>query len=160
MEQTQPVYAGFWLRFVAYIIDAIILGIVTFVIFIPLLGLLGFAAFMGNSHEAVDGENPGFIVAMVSTYLVFGLAILACSWLYFALMESSAKGGTLGKMAIGIMVTDMTGNRISFGRATGRYFAKILSQMILMIGFLMAGFTQQKQALHDILAGCLVVRSR
>jgi uncharacterized RDD family membrane protein YckC len=75
-------------------------------------------------------------------------------------MESSAKGGTLGKMAIGIMVTDMTGNRISFGRATGRYFAKILSQMILMIGFLMAGFTQQKQALHDILAGCLVVRSR
>jgi uncharacterized RDD family membrane protein YckC len=97
---------------------------------------------------------------MVSTYLVFGLAILACSWLYFALMESSAKGGTLGKMAIGIMVTDMTGNRISFGRATGRYFAKILSQMILMIGFLMAGFTQQKQALHDILAGCLVVRSR
>ena len=86
--------------------------------------------------------------------------ILACSWLYFALMESSAKGGTLGKMAIGIMVTDMTGNRISFGRATGRYFAKILSQMILMIGFLMAGFTQQKQALHDILAGCLVVRSR
>jgi uncharacterized RDD family membrane protein YckC len=54
----------------------------------------------------------------------------------------------------------MTGNRISFGRATGRYFAKILSKMILMIGFLMAGFTQQKQALHDILAGCLVVRSR
>lgn len=160
MEQTQPVYAGFWLRFVAHMIDMIIIGIVSFVILIPLLGVLGLAAFMGNSHEAFDGETPGFIVAMVSTYLVFGLAILACSWLYFALMESSAKGGTLGKMAIGIMVTDMTGNRISFGRATGRYFAKILSQMILMIGFLMAGFTQQKQALHDILAGCLVVRSR
>jgi len=77
--------------------------------------------------------------------------------LYYALMESSAKQATLGKMAISIKVTDMAGNRISFGRATGRYFGKYVSALIMYIGFLMAGFTQQKQALHDIMAGCLVV---
>jgi uncharacterized RDD family membrane protein YckC len=60
-------------------------------------------------------------------------------------------------MAIGIKVTDLNGNRISFGRATGRYFAKILSGMILMIGYIMAGFTEKKQALHDMIASCLVV---
>jgi uncharacterized RDD family membrane protein YckC len=80
-------------------------------------------------------------------------------WLYFALMESSAKGATLGKMALGLRVTDLSGNRISFGRATGRYFGKIVSGMIFSIGYIMAGFTQQKQALHDIMAGCLVVRN-
>jgi uncharacterized RDD family membrane protein YckC len=60
-------------------------------------------------------------------------------------------------MALGIKVTDMTGNKLSFGRATGRYFAKIISGLIMGIGYFMAGFTQQKQALHDIIASCLVV---
>jgi uncharacterized RDD family membrane protein YckC len=61
-------------------------------------------------------------------------------------------------MALGIRVTDLDGGRISFGRATGRYFGKILSGLILGIGFLMAAFTERKQALHDLLAGTLVVR--
>ena len=79
-------------------------------------------------------------------------------WLYFALMESSSKQATLGKMALGIRVTDVNGNRIGFGRATGRHFAKILSGLILGIGFLMAAFTEKKQALHDMIAGTLVVK--
>jgi uncharacterized RDD family membrane protein YckC len=83
--------------------------------------------------------------------------VAVAGWLYFAMMESSNKMATLGKMAIGIKVTDLNGNRISFGRATGRYFAKILSGMILMIGYIMAGFTEKKQALHDMIASCLVV---
>jgi uncharacterized RDD family membrane protein YckC len=85
------------------------------------------------------------------------LVVAVAGWLYFAMMESSNKMATLGKMAIGIKVTDLNGNRISFGRATGRYFAKILSGMILMIGYIMAGFTEKKQALHDMIASCLVV---
>ncbi len=86
------------------------------------------------------------------------LVIAAIGWLYFALMESSKNQGTLGKMALGLKVTDMDGNKISFGRATGRYFSKILSGMILMIGYIIAGFTDKKQALHDMIASCLVLR--
>jgi uncharacterized RDD family membrane protein YckC len=80
-------------------------------------------------------------------------------WLYFAKLESSARQATIGKRALGIAVTDLAGRRISFGRATGRYFAKFLSS-VAAIGFLMAGFTARKQALHDMIAGCLVVRRR
>jgi uncharacterized RDD family membrane protein YckC len=80
------------------------------------------------------------------------------SWIYYASMESSSWQATLGKKILGLKVTDLAGNRISFARASGRFFGKILSGMILGIGFLMAGFTQRKQALHDILAGCLVLR--
>lgn len=78
-------------------------------------------------------------------------------WLYFALMESSELQATLGKMALGVVVTDGQGNRIGFGRATGRYFAKIVSGLILFIGYMMAGWTARKQALHDIMADCLVI---
>jgi uncharacterized RDD family membrane protein YckC len=72
-------------------------------------------------------------------------------------MMESMKGATIGKMALGIKVTDLNGERITFGRATGRYFGKILSGLTLCIGYIIAGFSQQKQALHDILAKTLVV---
>ncbi|MCI0556277.1 MAG: RDD family protein, partial [Anaerolineae bacterium] len=61
------------------------------------------------------------------------------------------------KMALGIVVTDMNGNRISFGRATGRYFGKILSGLIIYIGYIMVAFTEKKQGLHDMMASCLVL---
>ena len=80
------------------------------------------------------------------------------NWIYYAALESSSWHATLGKKILGLKVTDLTGNRITFARASGRFFGKILSGMILGIGFLMAGFTARKQALHDILAGCLVLR--
>jgi uncharacterized RDD family membrane protein YckC len=73
-------------------------------------------------------------------------------------MESSKFGGTLGKMAVGIRVTDLNGNRISFARATGRYFGRIVTNLTLLIGYIMAGFTEKKQALHDVLASCLVIK--
>jgi uncharacterized RDD family membrane protein YckC len=74
-------------------------------------------------------------------------------------MESSTSQATFGKMACGLAVTDTYGNRISFGRATGRYFAKILSALTLGIGFAMVGWTRQKRGLHDFVAGTLVVRT-
>jgi uncharacterized RDD family membrane protein YckC len=79
-----------------------------------------------------------------------------CGWLYFAILETM-KQATPGKMIVGIKVTDMNGTPITFGRATGRYFAKIISSLTFGVGYIMAAFTQQKQALHDIISGCLVV---
>lgn len=118
-------HAGFWLRLVATIIDAIIIVAVSFMIrLVP---------------------------------IPFGpLVIILIIWLYYALMESSPTQATLGKMALGIVVTDMYGNRVSFGRATGRYFGKIISTIILFIGYLMIAFTEKKQGLHDIMADTLV----
>jgi uncharacterized RDD family membrane protein YckC len=97
-----------------------------------------------------------FVLIFVSLGAFYPIAIIG-GWLYFALMESSSNQATLGKMALGIKVTDMDGNRISFGKATGRYFGRILSGLILCIGYIMIAFTDKKQGLHDILANCLVV---
>ncbi len=138
------IYAGFWRRLVALWIDNIILSIpVGFISFV--LGFIGGVG--GFNQSAIMG------VSVFAQMLVFPLY-----WLYSALMESSSKQATLGKMALGIMVTDMDLQRISFGRATGRYFGKIISLLILCIGFLIAGFTEKKQGLHDMMANCLVVK--
>jgi len=156
MDTVSVSYAGFWKRVVAAIIDSFILGIVNFVLFIPALGMLGLGMAGADQEMGLD-RSPGLLMALFGTWMLSALAVFAAGWLYYALMESSAKGGTLGKMALGVRVTDLNGNRISFARASGRYFGKIISAAILYIGFLMAAFTQQKQALHDIMAGCLVV---
>ena len=133
-------YAGFWKRFAALILDTIILIIPTFII-----GLIfGIALSATNvGEEGIEGLAN-----------VFGLFL---GWLYNSIMDSSSQQGTLGKMALGIKVTDLNGNRIGFGKATGRYFGKILSAITLCIGYMMAGFTEKKQGLHDMMAGCLVV---
>ena len=79
------------------------------------------------------------------------------AWLYEAIMLSAAPQATLGKMAVGIIVTDEHGQRLSFARATGRHFAKYLSTLTLLIGYMMAGWTERKQALHDFIASSFVV---
>jgi uncharacterized RDD family membrane protein YckC len=96
---------------------------------------------------------------MVS-FIVSGTIALLGNWIYEAAMESSSKQATVGKMALGLKVTDLEGRRISFARATGRHFAKLISGMILLIGYIMAGFSQRKQALHDMIAGTLVQRTQ
>jgi len=159
MEQTQHTYAGFWMRFLATIIDGVLLGIINIIILVPFLGLVGLTVAGHASDPDMDSADAGLMVALLSTYLISMLAVAVAGWLYFALMESSSRGATLGKMALGLRVVDLSGNRIGFGRATGRYFGKLVSGAILCIGYIMAGFTQQKQALHDMMAGCLVVRN-
>ena len=148
-------YAGFWRRFVAHLIDQFILGAAAFVVLLPGLSLLGIGIWTGITEES--DSAIGFIVAAIAAYLTAILLILIGQWLYYALMESSSRQATLGKLALGIVVTDLSGNRITFGRATGRYFGKIVSGMIMCIGYIMAGFTERKQALHDIMASCLVI---
>ena len=159
METAQFRYAGFWKRLVAYFIDSIIISVASGILLIPFLAVVGLGIFsMHDSDLSYDTDTAvGLIIAMIAGYLVLVAGIAIAGWLYFALMESSSQQGTLGKMALGVKVTYMVGNRISFGRATGRYFAKMISSLTLGVGYLMAGFTQQKQALHDIIAGCLVV---
>ncbi len=85
------------------------------------------------------------------------LVYLALIWLYFAVMESSEKQATIGKMVLGIIVVDLEGKKISFARATGRFLAKFLSNVTLLLGYIVAGFTYRKQALHDLIADTLVV---
>jgi uncharacterized RDD family membrane protein YckC len=144
-------YAGFWLRFVAIIIDGLVLGVVLGIPFALVMTAMG-VSFIGVSRpEEMAGPFLG-------VFFLFEIAIFVGQWLYYALMESSAWQATLGKKALGLYVTDMNGQRITFGRATGRYFGKLVSGLTLLIGYLMAGFTEKKQALHDMMAGCLVLR--
>jgi uncharacterized RDD family membrane protein YckC len=140
-------YGGFWIRLVAAIIDGIIVQVVVMPLSFVAGGVSGFAGAMGGiSRDGLPilGGLIGFVIGL------FG------AWLYEALMESSSRQATLGKMIFGMKVTDLYGNRISFGRATGRHFSKYLSGLTLFIGYIMAGFTERKQALHDMLAGTLV----
>jgi uncharacterized RDD family membrane protein YckC len=87
-----------------------------------------------------------------------GVAYLALPWLYFSAMESSRYQATLGKLVFAVVVTDLDGNRISFGRATARYWSSYLSLLTAGVGFLLAAFTERQQALHDMLGGTMVVR--
>ncbi len=144
----QPVYlkdnyAGFWLRFGAYMIDFI----VCFVILFILSMLFGVSMAYSGDNDTLEGGAIGLMVGMY-------IAII----LYFPILESSSWQATIGKRAVGIKVIDLDGRRIGFPRALGRFFAKIISGIILYIGFIMAGFTERKQALHDIIAGTLVIK--
>ena len=133
-------YAGFWRRVAAVFIDGLLVGAVI----APLVMAVG----EGETYaEAARSASGSTIEALVT-------------WLYYALIESSSKQATLGKMVLGIIVTNLEGRRIGLGRATGRHFAKILSALILGIGFLMVAFTERKQGLHDMIAGTLVIRGK
>jgi len=157
--QSISAYANPLKRFVALIIDAIILGVV-FGIVASLFGMSMFVG-MDAAIDPTTGEmNPGAMGGMMAGMAgLYGGSILL-NWLYYALMESSSHQATLGKKAMGLIVTDMNGNRISFLRATGRFFGKIVSALIIYIGFIMAFFTQKKQGLHDMMASCLVLDSK
>ena len=151
-------YGGFLLRLAAYIIDGIVVSIPIYLIMFLTMGS-SFLAMAGtdpeNMEEAMTPEMVGTMMGGMGMMMLFSLIGV---WLYFALMESSEKQATLGKMAVGIKVTDEFGDRISFGRATGRYFSKIISGMIIYIGFIMVAFTEKRQGLHDIIAKTLVLK--
>ena len=127
---TRTRYGGFWIRVVASIIDSILLGIVGAIVTITL--------------------DSTALESTINTVV---------GWLYYAGMDSSSRQATLGKSLLGLSVTGLDGGRISFLRATGRHFAKILSALVLLIGFIMVAFTEKKQGLHDMIAGTLVVKS-
>lgn len=122
-------YAGFFRRLAALAIDGILLSI--------LLSLLNWIFSSGLAN------------------FIFFFAGAA----YFIILESSPQQATLGKSLMRIKVSDINGQQISIQQAAIRYFSKIISAVILYIGFIMAAFTQQKQGLHDIIAKTLVIKS-
>ncbi len=139
-------YAGFWRRYGAQSIDSLI----TFTVPLTIYILIGRAATFGTTHD-----ERAHIARLIAPFFYGAWFII--SWLYSAIMESSRIQATLGKKAIGLQVTDLEGNRISFARATGRHFAKALSFLTAGIGYMMAGFTEDKQAMHDRIAGTHVL---
>jgi uncharacterized RDD family membrane protein YckC len=145
------VYAGFWFRAAAYLLDTSTLG---FVLGITVLGPILRNNHVGSSVQDAwkfyTGDSPQATALLLLIQLV--------SWLYFAAFESSPWQATPGKKVLGLRVTDLEGKRLSFIRASGRYFGKIISWLLLGLGFVLAGFTEKKQALHDMLASCLVLR--
>lgn len=136
--QASVIYAGFWARAAAFIIDLLIAGAAAAIISRILFGNYYLYDYSGND------PGPGAVFLIVN-------------WIYFAWQESSVRQATIGKLAVGVKVCTENGERLTFANATGRYFAKILSAMILFIGFLMVVFDKQKQGLHDKLANTVVI---
>ncbi|TXI77804.1 MAG: RDD family protein [Dokdonella sp.] len=142
------VHAGFWRRFAAYTLDS-------FILMVPMLLIFGLLVYM-SFRAAMSGEGPGGLIILL--YFLAYIGAIVGSWLYFAKFESGANQATPGKRIMGLKVTDISGERIRFGRATGRFFGKIVTGIIPFgIGWMLAGWTGRKQALHDMMASTCVV---
>jgi uncharacterized RDD family membrane protein YckC len=142
-------YAPVWRRLVASVID------ISAVLLVVMPGVVAFfwAVEVITNLLGMDREGGRFLAGIAAVLLgVIG------NWLYHAKMQSSPRQATLGKYFMGLKVTGLDGERISFGQATGRHFAKFLSTFPVFAGFVIAAFTRKKQALHDMVAGTLVVR--
>ena len=127
-------YSGVTRRFAAYLIDVVVQLII-----------IGIAAFLLEMQSVVG-------------LLTCGAILFAHAWLYFALMESSKYQATVGKLALGLKVVTVKGQRLSFLRASGRFFGKIFSRLFLGLGFVMMLFTKKRQCLHDKLVGAVVIK--
>jgi uncharacterized RDD family membrane protein YckC len=142
-------YAGFRRRLAAYVIDCVVAGILAYSVAVVGALLIGLP-----SGLRFDG------VAVTIAAIWICASDLIAPWLYWTLMETSSRQATLGKRALGIMVTDSEGRRVTFVRGTVRYWAKLISFLLLLTGFMLAGLTSRKQALHDTISNCLVVEKR
>ncbi len=146
----QAPYAGFWLRLIAYVIDLFLLSVaIDIFILNPLMPRAG-----------ISPENPWAMLRSNSRQvLAINLLAIMVEWCYFALLESSRWQGSVGKRLLGLYVVDAEGKRISFARASGRFFAMtIFSTLTVGISDVMGAFTPKKQMLHDMLAKCLVLK--
>jgi uncharacterized RDD family membrane protein YckC len=143
------VYAGFWRRAAAYLLDSFLLFLaIEPLVLRPLM-----------ERNGISPENAAALYNINSRQvLAINLLLVLIGWVYWAALESSPWQATLGKKLFGLEVTDLQGRRVSFARATGRHFAKNLSLLMLGIGFFMIGFSEKRQGFHDMLAGCLVIR--
>jgi uncharacterized RDD family membrane protein YckC len=140
------VHAGFWIRAAASVVDGIIVSTLV-------------CLFSGYSWSAYYAATNRQVVMAGMPYVAPGsfFVSIMVSWLYMALLESSPWQATVGKKLFGLYVTDLKGRRISFRKATARYFGKFLSTLFFGFGFLMIGFTAKKQGLHDKIANTYVM---
>jgi uncharacterized RDD family membrane protein YckC len=155
------VYAGLGRRIVAFIVDFILILLFDAVA-VAVLGLfrgLQNLYFFAVQHAPVEsitteGTSAALFGSIIASY---GVILIVIPWLYYAGFESSKSQATPGKLLMRIVVTDLDGNKASFARVTLRHFAKIISTLIIFLGFLMIGLTRKRQGLHDKIAGCLVL---
>jgi uncharacterized RDD family membrane protein YckC len=143
-------YAGFWLRAVAIIIDSVLYSIVALIVSGVFIFLMIDSDFISPADETM----------IVGTAVFIELFFYLGWFLYFAILESSEWQASIGKKIVGLTVTDIRGNRLSFARAAGRSFGAMVSHMTLGVGYIMVAFTKKQQALHDMIADCLVLRAR
>ncbi|HMB57800.1 MAG TPA: RDD family protein [Arenimonas sp.] len=150
---TDIVYAGFWRRFAAWFVDATLVTIVYYAIFFAIMMIagVGLRGFEPGADPAA--MQPMMMVVILMGYVVYPII----SSLYFVFQESSEAQATLGKRLLGIKVTDLDGQRLSRGRALGRWASHIVSLLTMYIGYIVAAFTERKQGLHDMVASTLVV---
>jgi uncharacterized RDD family membrane protein YckC len=151
-----PVYAGFWIRFIAYIIDGFVLGIASMIIMIPLFIVMILTLPMDSSSRY--GSDSGFGTTFCCIYCLTIIVSLVGQWLYFAWFESSKYMGTPGKILLGLAVTDENGERISFRKATLRYVSKLFTNVFFGIGYIVIAFSSKKQGLYDLIAHTLVIK--
>jgi uncharacterized RDD family membrane protein YckC len=152
-EKIIPYYAEFWRRFLALALDLLFL-ILGWSFFLGIIyGAISFVFFLGQKTMVISTLQP-FIAGFGS------ITMLVTHWFYFTVLESSSKQATLGKQIMKIIVTDLKERRIPLGKANLRYFGKIISALSLFYGFIIAGFTSKRQALHDKMAGTLVLNYR
>ena len=153
-------YASFGQRLLAIIIDAIIIGVVQSFVFVPILAAVGFGFTSGA--ETMDMSDPDQAAGIIATFMAAAggiwLLVMIIQVLYFTFMESSKMQATVGKMALGLKVTDLEGNKLDFTKALVRNLCRILSNITMLIGYIIAAFTEKKQALHDMIAGTLVLK--
>ncbi len=155
----RPHYAGFLERLIAWIIDMIILALINGIVIGILVAIWIFSAIIPGVTEKTLGQNPGsFISIFLGAYLVIVVVSIIITWLYYALMESSRHQGTLGKIILHLRVTNLNGDRISFGRATLRFIGRFFCHITFGIGYLLIIFTEKKQGLHDMIASTLVMQ--
>lgn len=151
MENQQVQYASFWIRFLAFIVDVVIIVLLQLVLLLPLIFFIEFKF----THEEIMNLNQD---AMVTLVFGFYITLMVIAWLYFALLHASSRHATAGKMLLGIKVCHAHGRDLSFSRTSLRYVSKYISFGILFIGFIIAAFTPHRQALHDFIADTIVIK--
>ena len=150
-DSTGPVYAGFWRRFVAVVVDIILIWIVT----IPInWGIM----MMGWRYVPTIRDSGPLTLIFYSFWQWATLITVALELAYYVYFISQ-KGATIGKMLMGVKVVTATGGPVSVARAFARFFARYLSGLILWIGYIMAAFDDQKRALHDYICNTRVIRT-
>lgn len=154
-------YGSFLRRFAAMMIDGLIFGVIMGGLFVATGGVNKLMAMV----EDGEMDQSTLQSTLLSNFLGAFIGLYILQWLYFAYFESSEKQGTLGKQAMGLFVTDINGERLTFQKASIRYFARLLPTLIPVIGFLYSladyfsqPFTEKKQTLHDMIAGALVFK--
>jgi uncharacterized RDD family membrane protein YckC len=146
----RPAYAGFWLRGCAFAVDTFILSFVFAII----------ASVYPTQLMIFPDQNTQPLLAFPRVTLTGFVLLFVIMWVYYAFFETSSWQATPGKRVFRLYVTDLSGGKITFWRSSIRYFGRKISEVTFLAGYVIAGFTEKKQALHDILAGCLVLRRR